>query len=153
MRVIFITFAYFCAHVLCQDYQSVEPLATEKVRPSMLSMLSKYIEMNATLDEVIKGSMTESYGGVWLNATQRPANGICEVEESYVEEVSITDKVPHQVEVDVWCWNGIRCTEWETHYRDQIRKENVTKTRLVRFSSIDIAKFLDSLDELAKSKN
>lgn len=134
MRVIFITFAYFCAHVLCQDYQeleNVESPATDKVRPSMLSMLSKYIEMNATIDEVMQGSMTQSplYGGVWLNTTQRPS-GLCEIEEEFVEEVSITDRTPYQVEVEVWCWS-IRCTEWETRYREQIRKENVTKTRLV----------------------
>lgn len=133
-RVIFITFAYFCAYVLCQEnyqeFQSVEPLATEKVRPSMLSMLSKYIEMNGTFDEVMKGSMTESYGGVWLNATQRPVNGLCEIDDTYVEEVTITDRIPYQVEVDVWCWS-FRCTEWETRYRDEMRKENVTKTRSV----------------------
>lgn len=128
--MIFIFIAYFYAHVLCQDYQSVEPLVTEKVRPSMLSMMSKYIELNGTFDEVIKGSLTESYGGVWLNATQKPTNGLCETEETYVEEVSITDKIPYDVEVEVWCWS-IRCTEWETRYRDEIRKENVTKTRKV----------------------
>lgn len=128
--MIFILIAYFYAQVVCQDYQRVEPLVTEKVRPSMLSMMSKYIELNGTFDEVIKGSLTESYGGVWLNATQKPTNGLCEIEETYVEEVSITDKIPYDVEVEVWCWS-IRCTEWETRYRNEIRKENVTKTRLV----------------------
>lgn len=84
--------------------------------------------MNGTIDEVMKGSMTESYGGVWLNATQRPS-GLCETEETYDEEVTITDRIPYQVEVEVWCWS-IRCTEWETHYREEKRKQNVTKTRL-----------------------
>jgi len=111
-KVIFISVAYFYAQVFCQDYQNVEPLVTEKNRPSMLS------------------SLTESYGGVWLNATQKPTNGLCEIEEIYVEEVSITDKIPYDVEVEVWCWS-IRCTEWETRYRDEIRRENVTKTRKV----------------------
>lgn len=130
-RVVFITFAYFIAHVLCQDYQdleNVEDVGSVK-RLSMLSMLSKYLEINGTIDEVMKGSMTESYGGVWFNATQRPS-GLCELEETYIEEVSITEKIPFQVEVEVWCWS-IRCTEWETRYRDEIRKENITKTRFV----------------------
>lgn len=135
-RVIFVVFAYFCAHVVGQGYQEFEnaeaPTVTENIRPSMLSMLSKYVEINGTIDEVMKGSMTESYGGVWLNATQKPS-GICEMEETYVEEVSITDRVPYQVEVEIWCWS-IRCTEWETRYRDVVRKENVTKTRLVYIS-------------------
>lgn len=95
----------------------------------MLSMLSKYVELNGTIDDVMKGSMTESYGGVWLNSTQRPS-GLCEIEETYDEEVTITDRVPYQVEVEVWCWS-IRCTEWETHYREEKRKQNVTKTRSV----------------------
>ncbi|CRL06770.1 CLUMA_CG019563, isoform A [Clunio marinus] len=129
-RVIFITFAYFCAQVMCQN-ENEEGKTTEKIRPSMLSMLSKYIEMNGTIDEVIKGSMTESYGGVWLNATARPINGMCETEETYVEEVTITDRIPYQVEVDVWCWPAVRCTEYETHHREEIRKENVTKTRKI----------------------
>lgn len=128
-RVIFITFAYFCAQVLCQDPENVDTLSTDKTRPSMLSMMSKYIEMNGTIDEVLKGSMTESYGGVWLNATQRP-NGLCEIEETFDEEVTITDRIPYQVEVEVWCWS-IRCTEWETRYREEKRKEIITKTRLV----------------------
>lgn len=132
-RVIFVVFAYFCAHVVCQEFQELENLqestATENFRPSMLSTLSKYIEINRTIDEVMKGSMTESYGGVWLNATQKP-DGLCELEETYVEEVSITDRIPYQVEVEIWCWS-IRCTEWETRYREEVRKQNVTKTRLV----------------------
>lgn len=132
-RVIFVVFAYFCANVIGQEFQEFEnveaPTVTENIRPSMLSMLSKYVEINGTIDEVMKGSMTESYGGVWLNATQKPS-GLCEMEETYVEEVSITDRIPYQVEVEIWCWS-IRCTEWETHYRETVRKENVTKTRLV----------------------
>lgn len=137
-QVVFIFVAYLCAHVLCQDYQeleNVEYVSTEPYRPSMLSMLSKIVEMNRTIDEVMKGSMTENYGGVWLNATQAPT-GLCELEETYVEEVSITDRVPYQVEVEVWCWT-VRCTEWETRYRDVVRKENVTKTRSV-FQSCSI---------------
>lgn len=131
-RAVFITIAYFCAHVLCQEFQSNVDKQSTKNRPSMLSMLSKYIEMNGTIDEVMKGSLTastESYGGVWLNATQRPS-GMCEIEETYEEEVTITDRIPYQIEVEVWCWT-IKCTEWETHYREEKRKENVTKTRLV----------------------
>lgn len=129
-RVIFITLACFCAQALCQDASENVGGAksNDKYRPSMLSMMSKYIEMNGTIDEVMKGSMTESYGGVWLNATQRPS-GMCETEETYDEEVTITDRIPYQVEVEVWCWS-IRCTEWETHYREEKRKQNVTKTRL-----------------------
>jgi hypothetical protein len=133
-QVIFITFACFCAHALCQDYQDVEGIKapiTDQKRASMLSMLSKYIEMNGTIvdEQVMKGSMTESYGGVWLNATQRPS-GICETEEEFVEEVTITERIPFQVEVEVWCWS-IRCTEWETRYREEKKTQNVTKTRLV----------------------
>lgn len=133
-RVIFITLAYFCAHALCQEFavKTGDASSTDKNRPSMLSMLSKYIEANGTIDEVMQGSLTastESYGGVWLNATQKPS-GMCDIEETYVEEVTITDRVPHQVEVEVWCWS-IRCTEWETHYKEVERKQNVTKTRLV----------------------
>lgn len=129
-RVIFITLAYFCVQALCQDAaDNVDAQSNDKMRPSMLSMMSKYIEMNGTIDEVMKGSMTESYGGVWLNATQRPS-GLCETEETYDEEVTITDRIPFQVEVEVWCWS-IRCTEWETRYREEKRKQNVTKTRLV----------------------
>lgn len=131
-RAVFLTFAYFAALVVCQEYQdeNAEVIKTN-VRPSMLSMLSKFVELNGTFDGVLQGSMTESYGGVWFNATQRPANGLCEFEETYVEEVAITEKIPYQVEVDVWCWT-VRCTEWETRFRDEIRLENVTKTRLVR---------------------
>lgn len=134
-QVIFVTIAYFCAHALCQEFQELqneESQSNDKIRPSMLSMLSKYIEVNGTIDEVMQGSLTantESYGGVWFNATQKPS-GMCENEETYEEEVTITDRVPHQVEVEVWCWS-IRCTEWETHYREIQRKQNVTKTRLV----------------------
>lgn len=131
MRVIFVSLAYLCASVVCQDYRAVENFDVQATnRPSMLSMLSKFIEYNGTIDEIVKGSMTESYGGgVWLNATQRPG-GICEVEERYIEEVAIVDKTPYQVEVEVWCWS-IRCTEWETRYREDVRKQNVTKTRKV----------------------
>jgi hypothetical protein len=129
--VIFLTIAFFCAHALCQELEENLESQSTKTRSSMLSMLSKYIEMNGTIDEVMKGSLTatESYGGVWLNATQRPS-GMCEIEETYEEEVTITDRIPYQVEVEVWCWS-IRCTEWETHYREEKRKQNVTKTRLV----------------------
>lgn len=129
-RVIFITFAYFCANALCQEQEIVGETANDRNRPTMLSMLSKYIELNRTIDEVMQGSMTESYGGVWLNATARPS-GLCEIEETYDEEVTITDRIPYKVEVDVWCWPEIRCSEYETHYREEKRKQNVTKTRFV----------------------
>lgn len=134
-RAVFLTFAYFVALVACQEYQDLEnaEVIKQNVRPSMLSMLSKFVELNGTFDGVLQGSMTESYGGVWFNATQRPASGLCEFEENYVEEVAITQQVPYQVEVEVWCWS-IRCTEWETRFRDEIRLENVTKTRLVQWS-------------------
>lgn len=129
--IFFVVFAYFCASALCQNFEALENFeAPASSRPSMLSMLSKFIEYNGTIDDVLQGSMTESYGGVWLNATER-SSGICEIEETYIEEVSITDRTPYQVEVEVWCWS-IRCTEWETRYREAVRKQNVTKTRLVR---------------------
>lgn len=126
----FVYFALLFASVMCQEFQALENFeAPVTKRPSMLSMLSKFIEYNGTIDEVIQGSMTEDYGGVWLNASQRPS-GICEIEENYIEEVAVTEKTPYQVEVEVWCWS-IRCTEWETRYRENVRRENVTKTRLV----------------------
>jgi hypothetical protein len=132
-QVLFIAIAYFCAHAVCQEFQELENYevpSTDRTRPSMLGMLSKYMEMNGTFDEVTKGSMTENYGSVWLNATAAPTNGECEMEETFIEEVSITDRIPYQVEVEVWCWS-IRCTEWETRYREQVTRKNVTKTRLV----------------------
>lgn len=125
-QVLFVAIAFLCAHA---SGQGLEGAPTS--RPSMLGMLSKYIEMNGTTDGVMQGSMTESYGGVWLNATEKPSDGICEYEEEYVDEVSIIDRIPYEVEVEVWCWS-IRCTEMETRYREETRKENVTKTRLVR---------------------
>jgi hypothetical protein len=133
--VIIVSFALLCMQLqiaLCQD-DDVQRI--ENGRISMLSMLSKYIELNGT-DEVVKGSLTESYGGVWLNATQKPkltpteVTGLCELEETYVEEETIIDRIPFEVEVEVWCWS-IRCTEMETRYREEQRKQNVTKTRLV----------------------
>lgn len=126
-QVIVISFVHFCA-IISKNValESFDHQVTS--RPSMLSMLSKFVEYNGTLD-IIKGSMTEGYDDAWLNATQRPS-GICEFEETYIEEVSIIEKTPYQVEVEVWCWS-IRCTEWETRYREETRKQNVTKTRLV----------------------
>jgi hypothetical protein len=133
--VIIVSFALLCMqfeNALCQD-DDLQRI--EDGRISMLSMLSKYIELNGT-DEVVKGSLTESYGGVWLNATQKPkltpteVTGLCEIEETYVEEETVIDRTPFEVEVDVWCWS-IRCTEMETRYREEQRKQNVTKTRLV----------------------
>lgn len=146
-RAIFITVALFCAQALCQEFQQNLDADSTKNRPSMLSMLSKYVELNGTIDEVMnrEGSLTantESYGGVWLNATQRP-NGMCEIEEIYEEEITITDRTPHQVEVEVWCWS-IRCTEWETHYREEKRKQNVTKTRLVCEHDKQLCDLVDS---------
>jgi hypothetical protein len=140
-RVIIVSFAFICAHLhfaMCQDdLQRIEDasLQTENPKISMLSMLSKIIELNVT-DEVVKGSLTESYSGVWLNATQKPkstptsVNGLCEIEETYEEEETIIDRIPYEVEVEVWCWS-IRCTEMETRYREEKRTQNVTKTRLV----------------------
>lgn len=141
-RIIIVSFALICAHLqfaMCQDdMQRIEEasLPTEQPKVSMLSMLSKFIELNVTTDEVVKGSLTESYGGVWLNATQKPkstptsVNGLCEIEETFMEEDTIIDKIPYEVEVEVWCWS-IRCTEMETRYREEKRTQNVTKTRLV----------------------
>jgi hypothetical protein len=127
-RVLFVAIAYLCAHASSQEVKGLEGGNTN--RPSMLGMLSKYIELNGTTDGVMQGSMTENYAGVWLNATEKPTSGICEYSEEYVDEVQIIDRIPYEVEVEVWCWS-IRCTEMETRYREEIRKENVTKTRLV----------------------
>lgn len=122
-------------------------VASDKPKVSMLSMLNKYIELNGTfIDENMKGSLTESYGSVWLNATRKPTmkptavTGLCEIEETFEETEQVIEKIPYQVEVEVWCWS-IRCTEWETRYREEKRTENVTKTRLVNqnFSSLIIA--------------
>lgn len=124
-----------CA-LLCQGHPQPE-VVTEVARKSMLGMLSKYIELNGTIiDEVMKGSTTESaFGRVWLNATERPS-GICELEEEYTEEIEIVEKIPFDVEVEVWCWSAVRCTEWETHYREEKHKKNVTQTRLVFIENI-----------------
>lgn len=127
-------FAYLFAHVACQGVQ--EFVRTEGIkgeRQSMLGMLAKFIEINGTIDQVLneKGSMTDQMlARVWLNATERPL-GICEREEEVTEEIEVIEKIPFQVEVDVWCWPEIRCTEWETHYREEGQKKNVTQTRLV----------------------
>lgn len=130
--VILVTFAYFlCAHVNCNDDANA---ASGEPKVSMLSMLSKYIELNGTFtDENMKGSLTESSGGrVWMNATRKPTNviGLCEVEETVEETEEVIDKIPYEVEVDVWCWT-LRCTEMETRYREEKRTQNVTKTRLI----------------------
>lgn len=137
-RVIAITFCtYIFAHALCQGYQ--EPSRSDHNnndndghRKSMLGMLSKIIEINGTIDQVMnEGSTTESaFGRVWLNATERPS-GICEIEEEVTEEIEVIERIPYQVEVEVWCWS-IRCTEWETHYREEKHRKNVTQTRLVQ---------------------
>ncbi len=115
--------------LLCQG----SPKPEVESHRSMLGMLSKYIEINGTIiDEVMKGSTTESaFGRVWLNATERPT-GVCEHEEEYTEEITVTQKIPYDVEVEVWCWSSVRCTEWETHYREEKHKKNVTQTRLVQ---------------------
>jgi hypothetical protein len=125
---IFALLAFTLANV-SQVSGEIGRAAHDESRKSMLGMLSKFIELNGTIDELMKGSTTELVGRVWLNATERPS-GICEVQREYTEEVTITERVPHQVEVEVWCWSGIRCTEWETHYREVQQKKNVTKTRL-----------------------
>lgn len=129
-RFAFIVLIAQCAF-LCHGHPQPE-VATEIARKSMLGMLSKFIELNATIiDEVMsEGSTTESaFGRIWLNATERPT-GVCEIEEEFTEEIVITEKIPYDVEVEVWCWSAVRCTEWETHYRDQNHKKNVTQTRL-----------------------
>ncbi|XP_070499275.1 multiple epidermal growth factor-like domains protein 10 isoform X3 [Chironomus tepperi] len=97
----------------------------------MMGMLSKIIEINGTIDQVMmEGSTTESaFGRVWLNATERPS-GICQREEEYTEEIEVIERIPYQVEVEIWCWS-IRCTEWETHYREEKHKKNVTQTRKI----------------------
>lgn len=137
MNRIFIISFYLCifAHALCYGYQDLQrpsnPMEQEAYRKSMLGMLSKIIEINGTIDQVMKeGSTTEStHGRIWLNATERPS-GKCEVVEEYTEEIEVIERIPYQVEVETWCWT-IRCTEWETHYREEKHKKNVTQTRLV----------------------
>lgn len=125
-RFAFIVFFAQCSY-LCFGHPQPE------VGKSMLGMLTKFLEINGTIiDEVMmsEGSTTESsYGRVWFNATERPS-GICEVEEEFTEEITITEKIPYDVEVEVWCWSSVRCTEWETHYREEKHKKNVTQTRL-----------------------
>lgn len=113
----FIVLIAQCAF-LCHGHPEI---ATEIARKSMLGMLSKFIEINATIiDEVMSEGST----------TERPT-GVCEIEEEFTEEIIITEKIPFDVEVEVWCWSAVRCTEWETHYRDENHKKNVTQTRLV----------------------
>lgn len=111
--VILVTFAYYlCAHVNCSDDANA---ASGEPKVSMLS------------------SLTESNGGrVWMNATRKPTNvsGLCEIEETYEETVEVIDKIPFEVEVEVWCWT-LRCTEMETRYREEKRTQNVTKTRKI----------------------
>ena len=118
---------------LCHGHPQPE-VATEIARKSMLGMLTKFIEINGTIiDEVMmsEGSTTESaFGRIWLNATERPS-GVCEVEEEFTEIV-IVERIPYDVEVEVWCWTSVRCTEWETHYREEKHKKNVTQTRLAK---------------------
>lgn len=93
-KVLFIgILAYICAISLCQDYQETEQLAsvtTEAIKPSMINMISKYIELNGQIDDVLKSSTTETYV---------KSSGICETEETYIEEVTVTERIPHQVEV------------------------------------------------------
>lgn len=146
--VILVTFAYYlCASVMCSDdgtQQRIQNDASGEPKVSMLSMLSKYIELNGTfIDENMKGSLTESYGGVWLNATRKPivlkptaVSGLCEIEETFEAVEEIIEKIPFEVDVEVWCWPEIRCTEKETRYREERRTQNVTKTRLVLISAL-----------------
>lgn len=118
-RIVLIAiFAYFVASASCQGHQEFlrsESLKGGGERPSMLG---------STTDKLLSARM-------WLNATERPL-GICEREEDVTEEVVVTNRVPYQVEVDVWCWPDIRCTEWETHYREEKETKNVTQTRKIR---------------------
>jgi len=131
MKLLIAVIACLCAQaVVSQEYQEVVPVTSEPIRPSMLSMLSKYIEANSTSIDQLSGSTTQHYGGIWLNATQRAPSGLCEVEEVYEDEITVTERIPYSVEVEVWCWS-IRCTETETHYREEKRTQNVTKTRSV----------------------
>lgn len=107
-RVIAITFCtYLFAHAICKGYQesSRSDGHHEKDshhRKNMMGMLSKIIEINGTIDQVMKeGSTTESvFGRVWLNATERPS-GICELEEEFTEEIEVIERIPFQVEVEV----------------------------------------------------
>jgi hypothetical protein len=129
--VSFALLAYLFAHVACQGMQE---FAKGAERRSMLGMLAKIIELNGTIDQVLlaeQGSTTEQmFGRVWFNATERPL-GICEHEEEFTEEIEVIERIPMQVEVEVWCWSEVRCTEWETHYREEKQKKNVTQTRSV----------------------
>jgi hypothetical protein len=137
-RIIFIVLSAYLLQqqVLCQGVQEFFTTTENSSKKSMLGMLSKYIEINGTIEQVIKSSMTDNenvngLGRLWFNATERPIPpGVCEREEEFTEEVIFVEKIPYQVEVEVWCWS-IRCTEWETHYREEKKVQNVTKTRLV----------------------
>lgn len=141
-RVLLIAlFANVFTHVLCQGYQEflrneagvAVPVIDGGSRKSMIGMLSKFIEINGTIDQLNEGSTTEhSFGRMWLNATERPIpNGICEHEEQFTEEIIVTERIPFQVEVEVWCFPEIRCTEWETQFREEKQRRNLTQTRLV----------------------
>lgn len=128
-RFAFIILFAQCA-LLCLAHPQPEVATGDRI--SMLGMLTKFIELNGTIDQVMsEGSTTESaFGRVWLNATERPS-GVCEIEEEFTEEIIVTERIPYDVEVEVWCWSAIRCTEWETHYREEKHKKNVTQTRFV----------------------
>jgi hypothetical protein len=130
-RFAFIILFAQCA-LLCLAHP--QPQVRAEDRKSMLGMLSKYIEINGTIDQMMsEGSTTESaFGRVWLNATERPS-GVCEIEEEFTEEITVTERIPYDVEVEVWCWSSVRCTEWETHHREEKQKKNVTQIRLVIF--------------------
>lgn len=121
-----------CGNVSCQEYKGYERTPTTPsydVRPSMLNMMAKLIEQNRTIDDVVNSSTTQ-HNGMWLNGTQAPPIR-CEREETFIDEVTITEKVPYQVEEEVWCFSFEKCYETKTYHREQKRIENVTKSRMV----------------------
>lgn len=100
------------------------------VRPSMLNIMAKFIEMNATIDAV---APTPSAHHIWLNSTQRPDNYsvLCQQQEEFNVTVTTIEREPYEVEVEVWCWSGVRCTELETHYREVKYEKTETRTRMI----------------------
>ena len=112
-------------------------------RPSMLNIMAKYIEMNKTMDDVVP---TPTVHHIWLNSTQRPDNYsvLCQQEEEYNVTVTTIELVPHQVEVDVWCWAAVRCVETETHYKEVPHISNETKIRMIDVCCEGFTKNIDN---------
>ena len=130
--VVIINAFLFCGNVSCQEYKGYERTPTTPsydVRPSMLNIMAKLIEQNRTIDEFVNSSTTQNHG-MWLNGTQAPPTR-CEREETFIDEVTITEKVPYQVQEEVWCFSFEKCYETKTYHREQKRIENVTKSRMV----------------------